>query len=137
MDPLSVETSRFLAQQLSTILDSLSAEEWSRSMSDSRKPIMESLCKCFRSQGEFLSLPYMINIPCNFDKYKLLLDTKVQELIAAVNDVDQAFLGRRKGGRLGNKPKLHLLFHVTEDIKWFTFAIHFEAEKGEQFNKFI
>ncbi|KAL0096841.1 hypothetical protein J3Q64DRAFT_1827922 [Phycomyces blakesleeanus] len=33
--------------------------------------------------------------------------------------------------------KTHLLLHLKEDIKRFGCALHFETEKGEQFNKFI
>ncbi|KAI9244212.1 hypothetical protein EDC94DRAFT_667540 [Helicostylum pulchrum] len=35
------------------------------------------------------------------------------------------------------KPKLHLLTHPPEDIRRFGCALHYETEKGEQFNKFI
>ncbi|KAI9477116.1 hypothetical protein BDB00DRAFT_776017, partial [Zychaea mexicana] len=38
---------------------------------------------------------------------------------------------------MGNKPKLHILHHIVEDIERFATAIHFESEKGEQFNKFL
>ncbi|KAI9492236.1 hypothetical protein BDB00DRAFT_762502, partial [Zychaea mexicana] len=38
---------------------------------------------------------------------------------------------------MGSKPKLHILHHIVEDIERFATAIHFESEKGEQFNKFL
>ncbi|KAI8138647.1 hypothetical protein BJV82DRAFT_477002, partial [Fennellomyces sp. T-0311] len=39
--------------------------------------------------------------------------------------------------RLCSKPKLHILHHLPDNIKRFGCALHFESEKGEQFNKFI
>ncbi|KAI8139849.1 hypothetical protein BJV82DRAFT_581685 [Fennellomyces sp. T-0311] len=127
------------AQQLPLILDDLVDGAWP-TMPNQRKSIMTALCSCFHSQGELLSLLYMAEIPSDFDKYKRLIRTTVDKLCDDVNAVDAALLGRhknRKGGRLGNRPKLHLLHHVCEDINQFASIIHFEAEKGEQFNKFI
>ncbi|KAI8635890.1 hypothetical protein BD408DRAFT_314569, partial [Parasitella parasitica] len=36
-----------------------------------------------------------------------------------------------------NSSKMHILYHLTEDITRFGSAIFYETEKGEQFNKFI
>ncbi|KAI8328652.1 hypothetical protein BC941DRAFT_315353, partial [Chlamydoabsidia padenii] len=35
------------------------------------------------------------------------------------------------------KPKTHLLQHLTDDIIRFGCALHYETEKGEQYNKFV
>lgn len=77
----------------------------------------------------------MEEITAYFSKYKTLLQVKVQELTTSINAFDDALSGHTNG-RISNKPNLHLLHHLLEDIERFATAIHFETEKGEQFNKF-
>lgn len=55
-------------------------------------------------------------------------------------NVDNALPRKANGkdnSRISSKPKLHMLYHLQEDLDRFGTAMHFDTEKGEQFNKFI
>lgn len=130
---------KVLAQQLPIVLNSLLRSDWNN-MTTQRKAVVIAILRCFVCQGELLSLVFMGESESNFNLYKLASDAKVKELTRAISDLDDALAGGatdKGSSRLGNKPKLHLLHHLPEDIARFATAIHFGTEKDKRSNKFI
>ncbi|KAI9491227.1 hypothetical protein BDB00DRAFT_874621 [Zychaea mexicana] len=76
-----------------------------------------------------------------FGFYCELVQQKVQGLTDRINEVERVFPSRpvnsKKKPVISETPKLHYLHHIADDLDRFATAIHFEFEKGEQFNKFV
>lgn len=93
--------------------------------------------RCFLRHGELVSLLFMGRVESNFEKYKQLLHSKALELSDAINAVGDVLPTTSGSSRINSRTKLHMLHHLLDDLNRFGAAIHFETEKGEQFNKFI
>ncbi|KAI8140938.1 hypothetical protein BJV82DRAFT_671316 [Fennellomyces sp. T-0311] len=75
----------------------------------------------------------------DFETYIQLIDQKVKLFTTAINEVeDLCCTYSNQGPRvISRTSKLHILHHLQHDLVRFATAIHYESEKGEQFNKFI
>lgn len=130
---------KLLAQQLPVVFNSLLGREWT-SMDAERRATLTTITRCLFSQGELVSLLFMGEIASGFTSYKQLVQLKVDEFVRAIHDFDDALAAgarRRTNGRISSKPRVHLLHHLQNDLDRFATSIHYETEKGEQFNKLI
>ncbi|KAI8136578.1 hypothetical protein BJV82DRAFT_706052 [Fennellomyces sp. T-0311] len=129
---------KFMSQQLPTIINGLLRREWS-TLANDRKKVIEIWYNCFVAHGELVSLVYMGQISDDFGEYCRIVHQKVDELTAAIIELEAVCATYHiAGSRVVSKTsKLHILHHLRDDLVRFAPAIHFESEKGEQFNKFI
>ncbi|KAI8147831.1 hypothetical protein BJV82DRAFT_575007 [Fennellomyces sp. T-0311] len=129
---------KIMSQQLPAIINGPLRREWS-TLANDRKKVIEIWYNCFVAHGELVSLVYTGQISDDFGEYCRIVHQKVDELTAAIVELE-AVCARYHiaGSRVVSKTsKLHVLHHLRDDLVRFAPAIHFESEKGEQFNKFI
>ena len=85
----------------------------------------------------------MGKIESNFEMYCCLLQQKVDNFTQHINIAEEDVFPLRDTVNPTSRPiisktaKIHYLHHIVSDIRRFATATHIEAEKGEQFNKFI
>lgn len=117
-------------------MNDLFCREWS-DIGPERKCVFTTLFGCFVVHRDLVSLIFMGQITTAFVQYTGLLKAKVNELVDALNMVDDVLLEKKKGkGRISSRPKVHMLYYLMEDVERFATAMHYASEKGEQFNKF-
>ncbi|KAI9028882.1 hypothetical protein CLU79DRAFT_736546 [Phycomyces nitens] len=90
------------------------------------------IAKPFTELGILSSLLFVREITTDFDQYLNNIDNAARRLVKSLHEYD-VYAKTKFSLTL----KTHLLLHLKEDIKRFGCALHFETEKGEQFNKFI
>ncbi|KAL0087989.1 hypothetical protein F4703DRAFT_1975624 [Phycomyces blakesleeanus] len=73
-----------------------------------------------------------VKVDSDFDQYLNNVDNTACRLVKPLYEYD-IYANTKFSLTL----KTHLLLHLKEDIKRFGCALHFETEKGKQFNKFI
>ncbi|KAI8144219.1 hypothetical protein BJV82DRAFT_608751 [Fennellomyces sp. T-0311] len=129
---------KIMSQQLPIILNDLLFCEWSGLAIDRRR-VLEGWLRCFTIHGELISLVYMGQIQYDYDQYIDLIDTKVKALTVFVTEIESmcATVSNTGPRIISETSKLHILHHLKDDLSRFAPAIHYESEKGEQFNKFI
>ncbi|KAI8367985.1 hypothetical protein EDC96DRAFT_564490 [Choanephora cucurbitarum] len=99
---------------------------------------LDLMAKCFDTLGCLTSLLYMRSVEGDLKGYTSLVMSLVEELSDRIFALDNHLI---KNGvfletSLSLQPKLHLLYHLEEDIIRFGLPVHYETEHGEQFNKF-
>ncbi|KAI8329406.1 hypothetical protein BC941DRAFT_443067 [Chlamydoabsidia padenii] len=96
---------------------------------------MRILNRSFIKLGILSSLVFVRNVPGNIEDYIARVDLAVKELIIELDDFDIVFSDDHTPFSL--KSKVHMLHHLPANIARFGPPLHYETEKGEQFNKFI
>lgn len=84
--------------------------------------------------GYLCSLVFARQVNKHFHDYVDEVSKAVEELITEVYHFDIKIANNTP---YSCKPKMHLLRHLRDDLIRFGCALHFETEKGEQFNKFL
>lgn len=84
--------------------------------------------------GFLCSLVFVRQMNSHFNDYVNEVSKAVDELITEVYHFDIKIANNTP---YSCKPKMHLLRHLRDDLVRFGCALHFETEKGEQFNKFL
>lgn len=99
------------------------------------------LRKCFFvNLGKLSSLAYVRNIKFNSSLYILAISGTYDELRLSFLQYESAAKAEKPNiteCNIYNSSKMHILSHLPSDIARFVLLILFEAEIGEQFNKFI
>ncbi|KAG2192019.1 hypothetical protein INT47_008245 [Mucor saturninus] len=100
---------------------------------------LEPVIASFVCLGRFSSLIYVRQVPSNSDTYIDYVKYSCSELVSSLLALDNHVIDLHitNPSNISLKPKVHLLTHLHEDIIRFGCALHYETEKGEQFNKFI
>ncbi|SAL95007.1 hypothetical protein [Absidia glauca] len=93
------------------------------------------LNRTFVKLGILSSLVFVRSVHGNIGNYIAWVDLAVNELTTALDEYDTAHSGPPTTFAL--KPKVHILHHLPANIARFGPPLHYETEKGEQFNKFI
>ncbi|KAI9316710.1 hypothetical protein BX666DRAFT_1877986 [Dichotomocladium elegans] len=129
---------KIMSQQLPVILHYLLHHEWFN-LINTREAVIEARFTCFAVRGELASLVYIGHIQNDFEQYNILMHQKVCDLTAAIRRVEENCNTFHIAGSrvISNTSKLHMLRYLKDDLARFASAIHFESEKGEQFDKFI
>lgn len=100
---------------------------------------LNAIKTCFDNLGKLVSLVYISKIYHHRDMYITYVKNAINNLRYSVMKHDQ-FLRRRNPElkrSIYNLSKMHILYHLPDDIFRFGSPIFYETEKGEQFNKFI
>ncbi|KAL0075550.1 hypothetical protein J3Q64DRAFT_1703904 [Phycomyces blakesleeanus] len=104
------------------------------------KPIMP----CFVELGRLCSLIFVRQVESHFEEYLARVDYAVNDLIKELHTFDIWVATKEKEltqkdnyTPFCNKPKVHFLNHLTDNIRRFGPALNYETEKGKQFNKHI
>ncbi|KAI7891101.1 uncharacterized protein EV154DRAFT_91175 [Mucor mucedo] len=84
--------------------------------------------------GELCSLVFVRRVHMGFSKYVNDVHEVIHELTKRIHAFDLAISNPTP---YSCKPKMHLLHHLRDDLINFGCALHYETEKGEQFNKFL
>ncbi|KAI8144005.1 hypothetical protein BJV82DRAFT_608052, partial [Fennellomyces sp. T-0311] len=95
---------------------------------------LQVVAPVFVQLGKLSSLVFMRSVEHHFDDYLEEVRRTIADLTREIHVFDEV---SGNNDRLCSKPKLHILHHLPDNIKRFGCALHFESEKGEQFNKFI
>ncbi|KAI7890759.1 uncharacterized protein EV154DRAFT_481888 [Mucor mucedo] len=82
--------------------------------------------------GELCSLVFVRRVHMGFNKYVNDVHEVIHELTKRIHAFDLAISNPTP---YSCKPKMHLLHHLRDDLINFGCALHYETEKGEQFNK--
>ncbi|KAL0084967.1 C2H2-type zinc finger transcription factor [Phycomyces blakesleeanus] len=90
------------------------------------------IAKPFTELDILSSLLFIREVDSDFDQYLNNVNNTAHCLVKSLYEYD-IYANTKFSLTL----KMHLLLHLKEDIKRFGCALHFETEKGEQFNKFI
>jgi hypothetical protein len=88
----------------------------------------------FDALGHLSSLVFVKAVPFNLDMYLSTLQAAVINMTTRLHDYD---IQHPQYSPLSTKLKTHILLHLVDDIRRFGCPLHYETEKGEQFNKFI
>lgn len=127
---------KLLMQQLPILLDQLMRSGYVRNNDVG----LLGITRCFNNLGKLVSLSYISRIKFNLSLYLKSIAAVYDNLCRSVLIHDaymRAKFPNRKGGSIYNSSKMHILYHLVEDISRFGSPIFYETEKGEQFNKFI
>lgn len=92
---------------------------------------------CFTSLGRLTSYAYISKIDSHCDLYINAIRVAVNNLRFFVHQYETLVRSVTSGRGIYQSSKMHILFHLADDIKRFGSPIFYETEKGEQFNKFI
>ncbi|KAG2207711.1 hypothetical protein INT47_011831 [Mucor saturninus] len=100
---------------------------------------LEPLVSSFVCLGRLASLVYVRQVFCKKDFYIELVQGFCADLVSSLLILDNLVISLNIANppNIFLKPKIHLLTHLHEDINRFGCALHYETEKGEQFDKFI
>ncbi|KAL0092580.1 C2H2-type zinc finger transcription factor [Phycomyces blakesleeanus] len=99
-------------------------------------PVLKNITPCFIQLGQLCSLVFVRAIESDLETYIHEVDTAVKGLIKQllVYDKNCELNGHNP---YTSKLKAQLLTHLPDNIRRFGTPLHFEMEKGEQFNKHI
>lgn len=84
--------------------------------------------------GKLCSLVFVRQVVSGFDQYVEDVHKVVKDLTSEVHAFD---VETKNPAPFSCKPKMHLIHHLRDDLLQFSCSLHFEREKGEQFNKFL
>lgn len=93
-----------------------------------------SVIPVLKKLGLLSSLVFMREIDSHADTY---INDVHQAATEFITDLYQFDLTHNITNPFSYRLKVHLLRHLADDIRRFGCALHFETEKGEQFNKYI
>ncbi|KAI7874436.1 uncharacterized protein EV154DRAFT_569723 [Mucor mucedo] len=95
--------------------------------------------RCFTSLAKLCSLIYIRGVESNFDKYILWFENALKDFTYHLYGLDNSICQttQSKPPLFSLRPKVHMLYHLLEDIKRFGCPLQYETESSEQFNKFI
>ncbi|KAL0078704.1 hypothetical protein F4703DRAFT_1918941 [Phycomyces blakesleeanus] len=99
-------------------------------------PVLKNITPCFIQLGQLCSLVFVRAIESGLETYIHEVDTAVKGLIKQLLVYDKNCELNRHNPYT-SKLKAHLLTHLPDNIRRFGTPLHFETEKGEQFNKHI
>ncbi|SAM06253.1 hypothetical protein [Absidia glauca] len=91
--------------------------------------------RSFIKLGVLSSLVFVRSVHGNIREYIECVDMAVQDLTTALDEFDAT--DNNVSTNFAIRLKAHLLHHLPDNIARFGPPLHYETEKGEQFNKFI
>lgn len=91
------------------------------------------LNKPLKVLSKLCSLVFIREVRSGLEDYIMCIKKTVEELTVALYEFDLHH-GKKP---YSNRPKVHYLHRLPEDIRRFGCALQYETEKGEMFNKFI
>lgn len=118
-------------KQLIQILPIILSENFTDPIEDSDIILIN---KSLSKLGYLCSLVFVRQVENNFSVYIEEMGKAIDELITEVYNFDVA---TGISTPYSCKPKMHLISHLRDDLERFGCALHYETEKGEQFNKFL
>ena len=90
--------------------------------------------KPLKKLSTLCSLIFVRQVESHFNVYVDKVSEATKELIKEVHDFDKTIKNKTP---YSCKPKMHLIRHLKDDLLQFGCALHYETEKGEQFNKLL
>ncbi|KAL0077456.1 hypothetical protein J3Q64DRAFT_1628563, partial [Phycomyces blakesleeanus] len=98
--------------------------------------ILSLITPSFVRLGRICSLVFVRAVRYDYNMYIDEVEKAVTSLIQELHyyDITCEIEGHNP---YSSKPKVHLLTHLPDDLRRFGTALHYETEKGEQFNKHI
>lgn len=100
------------------------------------------ICKCFDDLGKLVSLSYLSKVKFDSGLYVDMIAATYDGLRRSIKVHDahlKARFPRKKKGIINiyNSSKMHIMYHLQQDMVRFGSPIFYETGKSEQFNKFI